>query len=48
MNITIDSDILIKNIGILGGYISLCGKFHIYVGKIILSYLKWNILLIYN
>jgi hypothetical protein len=40
MNITIDNDILVKNIGILGGYISLCGKIHIYIGKIILSYLK--------
>jgi hypothetical protein len=30
----------VKNLGIFGGYMSICGKIHIYSGKIILYYLK--------
>lgn len=43
MHLTTDEkEYLIKNIGIFGGYVSLCGKAHVYIGKIILYFLKKN------
>jgi len=39
---TDESDYWVKNIGIFGGYISVCGKAHVYMGKIILFFLKNN------
>jgi len=43
IHITTDEhDYWVKNIGILGGYISICGKIHLYFGKLILFLLKRN------
>ena len=39
---TDESEYLVKNVGIFGGYVSLCSKAHIYFGKLILVYLKTN------
>lgn len=39
---TDDPDYWVKNVGIFGGYISICGKAHLYIGKMVLIYLKKN------
>lgn len=39
-NYVIDYDIIVKNIGMFGGYVSLCGKIHSYIGKVILFYVN--------
>ena len=43
MHFTTDErDRWVKNIGIFGGYVSICGKAHIYIGRTILFFLKKN------